>query len=76
MGLEHGNNLSKTLISHFFQHTEYASLKEDLSVAQSVLCRVKLESQKNLLGDNLAISKSLRDSVGGEDRVSTKCKSM
>ena len=65
MSLEHGNDLSETFISHLLQHTEHASLEEHLGVSQSVLCGVQLEGQEDLLSDNFAISKALRDGVGG-----------
>lgn len=72
MSLEHRDDLSETFISHLFQHTENTSLEEDLGVSEPVLGGVQLQGQKDFLSDNLAISKSLRDGVGGQNGVSTK----
>lgn len=71
-GLEVGDDLGQTLVTHVLQHTQHTSPEEHLGVAQSVFILVQLQSIQDLLSDNLAINESLRDSVGGQDGVTGK----
>ena len=42
VGLEHSDDFSEAFVPHLFQHTEDASLKEDLGVTEAVLGRIQL----------------------------------
>ena len=70
MGLEHGDDLGQTLVTHVFKHTQDTGLEEDLGDTKTVLIGVHLESVEDLICDLLAIDKALWDSVGGQDGVS------
>ena len=70
MGLEHGDDLGQTLISHLLQHTQDSGLEEDLGVTETVLCRVQLQSEQDLLRNDLSVRKAIWDSIRGQDGVS------
>ena len=70
MGLEEGDNLGQTLVTHVFKHTQDTSLEENLCCAKTVFIGVHLQGGQDLVGDLLTINESLWDGVGGQDGVS------
>ena len=70
MGLEHGDNLSETFVTHILKHTEDTSLEEDLGDTKSVFVRVHLQSGEDLVCNLFAINEALWDSIRGQDGVS------
>ena len=70
MGLEHGDNLSETFVTHVLKHTQDTSLEEDLGDTKSVLVGVHLQSCEDLVCNLFAIDESLWDSIRSQDGVS------
>jgi len=68
--LEVCHNLGQSLVSHVLQSAEHSSLEEDLGVTETVVVLVELQSNEDLLGDNLAVDETRRDHVRSQDRVS------
>lgn len=72
MGLEHGDDLGQTLVTHVLQHTQHTGLEEDLGGTQAVLGGVQLQGSQDLVRHLSAIHEALRDGVGSQDGVSVQ----
>ena len=70
VGLEQGDDLRQTLVTHILKHTQYTSLEEDFGGTKTVFVGVHLESGQELVSNNFAVNESLGNGVGGQDGVS------
>ena len=69
MGLEHGDDLGQSLVTHLLQGTEHTGLEEDLAGAELVLGCLQLQGSKDVAGDLLAVDEAFGDGIGGTDGV-------
>ena len=74
VSLEHGDDLGKTFITHLLKGTKNTSLEEDLGGSEFIFTGIQLKSFQDVASYLLAINKTLRDSVGGQDGITVEFK--